>query len=130
MPTGLRIFISYARRDAGELAANLHRDLTALGHDAWLDVEHLHGGDHWAKETEAQLDRSDIVLALLSEGSFASDICRAEQGWALDAGKRVIPIRVQKHAKPQLRLAEHHYLDFSDPAAYDDSFRKLQDHLD
>jgi len=87
----MRIFISYAHRDGVDLAVRLQRDLEARGFDAWLERKRLKAGDRWTKEIEAALDRAQVVLALLSDGSFDSDTCRAEQGWALEAGKRVIP---------------------------------------
>jgi hypothetical protein len=46
----------------------------------------LHGGDIWTREIEDALDQAEVVLAFLSHGSFASDTCRAEQSWSLDAG--------------------------------------------
>src|SRR5690348_2103837 len=104
MANQVRLFVSYAHRDGASLAFRLHSDLEALGYEAWLDRARLRGGDRWTNEIEVALDRADVVLALLSEGSFTSDTCRAEQGWALDAGKRVIPIRVQPHVRAQLRL--------------------------
>jgi hypothetical protein len=121
----LRVFISYAHRDGSELAAWLLRELESLGFDVWLDRERLRGGDRWTNEIESALDRSDVVLALLSEGSFTSDTCRAEQGWALDSGKRVIPLRVQKNSRLPIRLYNRQYLEFSDPSAYKSSFQEL-----
>jgi len=74
-----RIFISYAHRDGADLAARLYSDLQTQGFDAWLDRLRLKGGDIWTKEIEDALDRAEVVLALLSDGSFHSDTCRAEQ---------------------------------------------------
>ena len=85
MPNQPRIFISYAHRDGGELAACVHRDLTAAGFDAWRNVRQLLGGDCWDKEIEGGINGSDAALALLSDGSFTSDTCRAEQGLPLSA---------------------------------------------
>src|SRR5262249_47485937 len=121
----MRIFISYARRDGGDLALRLQRDLESRGYDAWLDQTRLHAGDRWTREVEAALDRAQVVLALLSAGSFDSDTCRAEQGWALEAGKRVIPIKVYRDAKPQLQLHGLHWLDFSDPTKYAERLEQL-----
>src|SRR4051812_20296322 len=108
-----RIFISYAHRDGSELAAQLYADLSALKFEVWMDQQRLNGGDRWTAEVEAALDGSDVVLALLSDGSFTSDTCRAEQGWALDTRKLVVPIRVQAASRVQLRLYNLQYLDFS-----------------
>jgi hypothetical protein len=116
-----RIFISYAHRDSADLAQKLHTDLQRLGFDVWLDRPQLKGGDNWTKEIENALNRAEVLLALLSEGSYQSDICRAEQGIALDAGKRVIPLKVHRDSKAQLRLYGLPWIDFSDPANHDQS---------
>ena len=69
------------------------------------------------------------MLALLSDGSFDSNKCRAEQGWALDAGKRVIPMKVHRDSKAQLRLHELHWLDFSDLTEYAERLEELAESL-
>jgi NB-ARC domain/TIR domain len=125
MPEPPSIFISYAHRDGGPLAERLHRDLIANGFHAWLDKQRLIGGDRWSNEIESALDRSQVVLALLSDGSFASDICRAEQIWALDAGKRVIPVKVQASCRAPLPLYVHQWIDFTGPTQYSASFESL-----
>src|ERR1022692_1535736 len=99
-----RLFISYAHRDGGGLAARLLSDLQTLGFDVWLDRLRLKGGDLWTNEIEDALDRAQVVLALLSAGSFTSDTCRAEQGWSLDTGKCVIPLRVPSDCRVPIPL--------------------------
>jgi len=108
MPKPPSIFISYAHRDGGNLALRLNDDLKSFGFDVWLDKHRLKAGDRWTNEIENALDHAEVVLALLSEGSFASDTCRAEQNWALDAGKHVIPVKVQSNYRVQLRLHALH----------------------
>ena len=84
------VFISYAHKDASKLAQRLYGGLSQEGYEPWLDTARLTGGAIWTREIEEALDRSDIVLALLSRGSFQSDVCRAEQLRSLRKGKRVI----------------------------------------
>ena len=55
--------------------SRLQKDL-ATKFDAWLDSQRLSAGDIWSREIEQAIDRADVVLALLSAGSFTSDICR------------------------------------------------------
>src|SRR5262245_61641187 len=120
-----RIFISYAHRDGAELAARLAADLESRGFDVWLDRKRIKAGDRWDGEIQRALDGADVLLALLSDGSFNSDVCQAEQGWALDSGKRVIPLRVQSACKVPLRLYTAQYLDFTEPAGYEQSLDRL-----
>jgi WD40 repeat protein len=124
MPANPRIFISYSHRDGGELATRLAADLAGRAYQLWLDRERLPAGNRWTNSIEAAIDHADIVLALLSEGSFVSDICRAEQVWALNERKRVIPLRVFP-CKAPLHLSHLHFLDFGDPAGYDAAMDEL-----
>jgi TIR domain len=89
------VFISYARKDGAELAHRLRGDLKREGFEVWLDTREIAGGTTWTKEIEEALDNADVVVALLTSGSYASEICRAEQLRALRHGKCVIPLRAQ-----------------------------------
>jgi WD40 repeat protein len=120
-----RIFISYARRDGGELARHLHADLESRGLDAWLDTRRPEGGASWTREIEAALDGSDVVLALLTPGSYASEICRAEQLRSLRRGKCVIPLLARRGTDIPLHLEPKAYRDFTDAATYAERFAEL-----
>ncbi len=112
------IFISYAHKDGKDLAVRLRADLARLGFPSWLDEQRLRAGSNWSREIEDALDRSDIVLALLSDGSFLSNVCRGEQLRSLRRGKCVIPVLVQAEAERPIYLEAQQYLDFSDPEKY------------
>jgi hypothetical protein len=86
------IFVSYARRDGAELALFLQKDLTSAGFDVWLDTQRIGGGASWTVDIEEAIDRAQVVLALLTPGSYSSEICRAEQLRSLRMGKCVIPL--------------------------------------
>src|SRR5215469_9432069 len=118
------VFISYAHRDGADLAQRLQKDL-ATKFDAWLDTHRLSAGDIWSSEIEQAIDRADVVLALLSAGSFTSDICRAEQGRALDKGKCVLPLRVHRDCDIPLQLQTRQWLDFSNLRLYPEQLPKL-----
>jgi hypothetical protein len=109
--TTVRVFISYARRDAADLARQLRDYLGAEGLDPWLDTARIGGGTVWSKEIEQAIDGCDVFLALLTPGSYESDICRAEQLRALRKGRRVIPILVKPGTEVPLYLESKHYLD-------------------
>lgn len=87
MPVAPRVFISYARQDAAQLAQRLQRDLSVQGFDAWLDTRRLAGGATWTVEIERAIDAAQVVLALMTPGSHVSEICRAEQLRSLRKGK-------------------------------------------
>ena len=119
------IFISYARKDGRELALRLRGDLIERGHDVWLDTAEIEGGASWSNAIEAAIDRCDVALALLSTGSYHSEICRAEQLRSLRKGKRVIPLLVQSNSERPLHLEHLNYRDFSDASQYATALQTL-----
>jgi len=121
------IFISYAHQDGMALAQRLVEDLTREGYETWLDTGRLKGGSSWTAEIERSLDRSDIILALLSRCSYLSDTCRAEQLRSLRKGKCVIPVLVQADVDRPIHLESRQYVDFSSDYAYHNEFGKLLD---
>jgi hypothetical protein len=91
------------------------------GFRVWLDTREIHGGAIWTKEIEQALDGCDILLALLTAGSYVSEICRAEQLRSLRHQKCVIPLRVQTGGEiVPLHLEIRNYRDFTN--SYDTAF--------
>jgi len=113
-----RIFISYARRDGTTLAQRLQSDLTKKGFDAWLDTQRIGGGAVWSTQIEREIVTRQVMIALLSPGSYRSEICRSEQLLALDKGKRVIPLLAAKTDDRPIYLYARQYRDFTDDANY------------
>jgi WD40 repeat protein len=103
------VFISYSRKDGVAAAHRLREVLTGAGCEVWLDTERIRGGSSWSKAIEEALDRCDVLVAVLSEGSYVSEICRAEQMWALREGKRVIPVLAIPAAPRPLHLSTLNY---------------------
>jgi len=114
----LRVFISYARKDGAALAQRLQSDLTKEGLDVWLDTQRIGGGAVWSTTIEHEIDTRQVTLALLSPGSYASEICRAEQLRALDKGNRVIPVVAVTGSELPIYLYARQYRDFTNDADY------------
>src|SRR5689334_4702512 len=104
-----RIFISYSRKDGVGLATRLRGDLQKYGFDAWLDVDRIPGSAVWTTEIEDPLHSSQVVLALLTTGSYRSKICPAEQLRALRTEKCVIPVLGQTGTDVPLHLEAKQY---------------------
>jgi hypothetical protein len=120
----IKIFLSYARKDGSELAGRLCDDLKARGFEAWLDKHRIAGGASWTDEIEQALDAAAFFLAVMTRGSYESEICRAEQLRALRKGKLVIPLLGQ--ADPDvvpLHLETRNYRDLA--ADYAGAFADL-----
>ena len=123
------LFISYARADGELLARRLERDLAARGHQPWLDRAEIEASEAWSREIEGAIDGCDALIAVLTQGSFASLVCRDEQQRALRKGKRVVPLLAQANADRPLYLEHMHYLGFTEADAYDARFAELLDDL-
>jgi WD40 repeat protein len=124
-PSNTGVFVSYARKDGVQLAKRLQADLSARGFNAWLDTQRLAGGATWTTEIERAIDISDVLLALLTPGSYVSEICRAEQLRSLRRGKRVIPLLAQRGSDVPLHLEAKQYRDFTGAKPYAAQFKLL-----
>jgi WD40 repeat protein len=103
------VFISYARKDSADLALRVRDRLAEAALEPWLDTSRIDGGAVWTKEIEQAIDGCDVALALLSPGSYQSDICRGEQLRALRKGKRVIPILAKQGTDIPVHLETKNY---------------------
>lgn len=120
-----RVFISYARKDGALLAQRLQSDLAEHGFDAWVDTQRIAGGATWTTKIEAALDSAEYILALMTSGSYVSEICRAEQLRALRKGKCVIPLKAQRDADVPLHLEGENYRDFTTDTSYGPALKQL-----
>jgi hypothetical protein len=123
--SGTRVFISYARKDGADLALHLRQDLAANGFDAWLDTQRLAGGATWTAEIEKAIDNSQVLLALMSPGSYVSEVCRAEQLRSLRKGKQVVPVLARSGSDIPLHLEAKQSRDFSGSNSYRAQFKLL-----
>ncbi len=74
-----------------------------------MDTDRIRGGGSWSKDIEVRLNNCDVLIAVLTEGSFLSETCRAEQMWALSEGKQVIPVIATSEAPLPLHLTSLNY---------------------
>jgi WD40 repeat protein len=130
MTAAPRIFISYARKDGRALALRLQERLRDAGQTAWLDTSEIDGGGSWGGDIERAIDGCETLLALLSPGSYTSEICRGEQLRALRLGKRVIPVLVVPGAERPIWLETLNYRDFSPGSDFEAAFKLLLSDLD
>jgi hypothetical protein len=127
-PPRKRVFISYARKDAAPLATLLQQSLEP-DCEVWLDTQRIEGGASWTVEIENAIDNCDTLLALLTSGSYVSDICRAEQLRALRRHKQVIPLLAESGADRPLHLETAIYRDFTATRPAPEQLRHLRDDI-
>lgn len=130
-----RVFISYGRRDAKELADQLAVDLRASGYDVWQDTCEIVPGDSWQHEIADGLRSAQIVLALMTPHSVRTtrdadspdhvdSVSLAEISFALfhPPPQPVVPVMV-KDCEPPLAIF---HLDYVDLRAWSESTDQYQ----
>jgi hypothetical protein len=116
-------FISYSRDDS-DFAVQLARDLRAGGLDVWLDQLDIRTGARWDDEVEKALERSGTFLSVLTPEAIQSQNVKDEIGYAIDAGKNILPI-ILKPCNVPFRLRRFQYVDFTNKP-YDNSLAEIQ----
>lgn len=119
----MKIFISYARKDAFDFAVNLHKKLNQVSDvQAWMDTS-LEYGKRWTHQLQTQIRLADVVIILVSE-----DVCRPETDeqsgsfveneykYAKDNKKRIIPALIMPIPIPPIWLnVDHSIMYHKDP---------------
>jgi len=93
MKRKLRVFLSHSHRDK-DIAARIARLLKSNEFEVWNDEEILPGAN-WAQEVAKALDRSEVMVILLSPDYLNSQWARRDIEFALTQPKfegRVIPV--------------------------------------
>jgi hypothetical protein len=106
------IFFSYSRDDS-EFVLQLAKNLRQAGANIWLDQLDISPGSRWDKSIEDALTTSKTLLVVLSKTSVASDNVLDEVSFALEEGKRVVPVLLENCEIP-FRLRRLQYADFTE----------------
>jgi hypothetical protein len=104
-------FISYSRVNK-DFALKLARELKSEGFPIWLDQLDIPAGARWDDEIENALRECGIFMAILTPASIASENAKDEIGYAIDHGKRILPILLEECEIP-LRVRRFQYVDFT-----------------
>lgn len=106
-----RAFISYSRVNK-DFATKLAKELRSSGYPIWFDQFDIPTGSRWDEEVERALHECSIFMIILTPASTASENVKDEIGYAIDHGKRILPILLEKCEVP-LRLRRFQYVDFT-----------------
>jgi WD40 repeat protein len=113
-PTKVRIFLSYGRADAGELAERLEADLSLLGFEVWRDRRKIRPGKEWDDEIEAGLRTSQLVVAVLTPHAVREEsVCRDELAFARFACKLPIVPALAAPCEPPFVIFRLDYIDLT-----------------
>ena len=109
--TQRKTFISYSRVNK-DFAARLAKELKSEGFDIWFDQLDIPPGARWDAEIEKALEESEIFMVIITPASAKSENVLDEIGYAIDSGKRILPVLLETATLP-LRLRRFQYVDFT-----------------
>ncbi len=104
-------FISYSRVNK-DFALKLAKELRSAGFDIWLDQLDIPTGARWDDALEDALDACKIFMVILTPASISSENVKDEIGYAIDHGKRILPVLLEDTKIP-LRLRRFQWVDFT-----------------
>lgn len=107
----MKIFINYAY-DGQALVKELIELLHSAGHSTSHDLKLMPNQD-WAKELEAAIKSSDVMIYALSEDSVATEWCLWCFAHAVKEGKPIISVRLRKDVEAPEALKDFHTIQFT-----------------
>ena len=106
-----QIFVSYPRKNA-EFALQMAKELKAEGFQVWFDQLDIQAGSRWDDEVQKALGECEIFMVILTPEAIESQNVKDEIGYAIDSGKRILPLLLEKCNIP-FRLRRFQYVDFT-----------------
>jgi TIR domain len=114
-PAAESFFLSYSRADE-RFALRFAKDLRTHGVAIWVDQLDIRPSEHWDRAIERAVRDCRGMVVILSPRSAASDNVADEISFAIDSGKPVLPVMIQR-CMPPLRITRMHMIDAT--ASYD-----------
>src|SRR5256885_6244700 len=102
-------FLSYSRTDE-RFALRLAKDLRARGVAMWVDQLDIRPSEHWDRAIERAVSACRGLVVIISPRSVASENVADEISFAIDSGKSVLPVMIEKCVLP-LRITRMHVID-------------------
>ena len=102
-------FLSYSRSDQ-EFAVRLAAFVRSHGLSLWVDQLDIRPSEHWDRAIERAVSNCRGIVVILSPRSVASDNVADEISFALDAGKSVLPVMIERCNLP-LRINRMQVID-------------------
>jgi hypothetical protein len=108
-PAADSYFLSYSRSDE-TFALRLAKDLRAQGVHMWVDQFDIRPSEHWDRAIERAVRDCRGIVVVLSPRSVASDNVADEISYAIDSGKSVLPVMIERCTLP-LRITRMQVVD-------------------
>jgi len=91
------IMMSYSHSDK-QLCHLIHEKLSKDGFRVWIDRDHMHGATMVAMADA--IENSNILLICMSDAYKQSVYCQSEAHYAFEKRRRLIPLIMKSHYKP------------------------------
>jgi len=107
------VFISY-NKNSGDFIEDLKKNLEDKEFEVWIfeDFDNLPLADDWPKKVDQAIKDAFAILLIMTPQAKESENVIYEIGFALGAGKKVIPIMLEKTSLPA-RISLFDYLNFT-----------------
>ena len=102
-------FLSYSRADSS-FALRFATDLRERGIAMWVDQLDIRPSEHWDRAIERAVRECRGLVVIISPRSTASDNVADEISFAIDSGKPVLPVMIEKCTLP-LRITRMQVID-------------------
>ncbi len=87
----MKIFVSYARRDAGDFADQIQRYFSDFEYNVFTDVDSINVGDIWSNIIEDNISKCDFFIVIITYGALQSPHVKSEVIQAQKNHKKIIP---------------------------------------
>jgi len=119
-------FVSYSSINQ-EFATKFVKGLRAGGYPVWFDLLDMPAGSRRDDEVEKALRECSIFMIILTPASITSENVKDEIGYAIDHGKRILPVLLEACDVP-LRLRRFEYVDFT-TRSFEEGFESARELL-
>ena len=126
------IFISYSRHDSSVVHPFVNKIQEFLNIKCWIDMEGIESGDQFEDVIIEAINKSKIVLFMLSDNSIKSDWTKKEVYYAEGEQKRIIPIVIDNKGLRgwfKFHFGNIDYIDSNSPELVSKLIQNLKDWL-
>lgn len=107
----MKLFISYAHDNLYLVETLVVQILRDAGHEPWFDHS-LIPGPPWKEQLFEAIEDNDAFVYALTPKSVTSEWCRWEFEQAVELGKPIVPVLLEKCDIPE-DISQLHYVDFT-----------------
>jgi WD40 repeat protein len=125
------VFLSYSRRDY-DAVRRLADALGARGKDVWIDIEGIRDAEVFPAALRSAIEASDGFVFVISPESVRSPYCVQEVDHAVHAGKRIVPVELEKVADGEVPdgIRERNWIPFEGDGGFEASVERVAAALD